>query len=123
MNLAFAIAAGGGLGALARHYLSGAIGSSGGFPWGILTVNVLGGFVMGVILDLGALKYSFSPELRAFLVTGILGGFTTFSAFSLDTMLLIERGAWGLALAYVLASVVLSVGALSLGLVLVRASL
>lgn len=119
-----AIAAGGALGSLARHYLSSGIYSVTGsaFPWGILAVNVLGGFAMGLIVELGALKLNFSPEMRALLTTGILGGFTTFSTFSLDAALLIERGEWFSAMAYMIASVVLSVGALFAGLWLVRAA-
>jgi len=117
-----AIAVGGGLGSLLRHFLSAAVQTAAGsaFPFGILVVNVLGGFVIGVIAEAGALKFSFSPELRAFLTTGLLGGFTTFSAFSLDTALLIERGDWAGATSYVIASVVLSVAALFFGLWLVR---
>ena len=118
-----AIALGGALGSLARHFLSTGIygvTSSSGFPWGIFIVNVLGGFIMGVIVELGALKLNYSPGMRAFLTTGILGGFTTFSAFSLDSALLIERGDWGLAMLYMAASVILSVLALFGGLFLVR---
>jgi CrcB protein len=121
-NILLAIAIGGGLGSLARHYFSTIIyGFTGGtFPWGILTVNVMGGFAMGLIVELSALKLNLSPELRAFLTTGILGGFTTFSAFSLDSVLLIERGEWFGAGSYMVGSVVLSVGALFAGLWLVR---
>lgn len=122
-GLLLAIAVGGALGSLARHFLSSGIYAVTGtaFPWGILIVNVLGGFLMGLLVELGALKLSYSPEMRAFLTTGILGGFTTFSAFSLDAALLIERGDWGAALLYMLGSVVLSVLALFGGLFLVRA--
>ncbi len=122
MNVALAIAVGGGLGALARHYLSAAIYSATGgtFPWGILVVNVLGGLLMGLIVELGALKLNFSPEMRAFLTTGLLGGFTTFSAFSLDTALLMERGDWLSAILYVVSSVGLSILALFAGLYVVR---
>jgi CrcB protein len=122
MNIVLAIGIGGGLGSLARHYLSNAIYQFTGpaFPWGILIVNVLGGFAMGLIVELSALKLNLSPELRAFLTTGILGGFTTFSAFSLDAALLIERGEWLNAGSYMVGSVVLSVAALFAGLWLVR---
>ena len=75
---------------------------------------------MGLIVELSALKLNLSPELRAFLTTGILGGFTTFSAFSLDSALLIERGEWVSAGSYMVGSVVLSVAALFAGLWLVR---
>jgi CrcB protein len=121
-NVLFLIAIGGGLGSVARHYLSTLVYkfADGGFPWGILTVNVIGGFAMGLIVELSALKLNLSPELRAFLTTGVLGGFTTFSAFSLDSALLIERGDWVGAGSYMVGSVVLSVGALFAGLWLVR---
>jgi CrcB protein len=118
-----AVAIGGGIGSLARHYLStGVYNVTGaGFPYGILAVNVLGGLIMGIVVELGALKLNLSLEMRAFLTTGILGGFTTFSTFSLDAALLIERGDWLLAATYMVGSVLLSVGALFAGLWLVRA--
>jgi CrcB protein len=121
-NVLFLIAIGGGVGSVARHYLSTLVYkfADGGFPWGILTVNVIGGLAMGLIVELSALKLNLSPELRAFLTTGVLGGFTTFSAFSLDSALLIERGDWVGAGSYMVGSVVLSVGALFAGLWLVR---
>ena len=121
-KLLLAIAVGGGLGSLTRHYLSTLVYAFTGtaFPWGILVVNVIGGLAMGLIVELSALKLNLSPELRAFLTTGILGGFTTFSAFSLDSALLIERGEWVSAGSYMAGSVVLSVGALFVGLWLVR---
>jgi CrcB protein len=92
------------------------------FPWGTLTVNVVGSFLMGCIAAWLALKASegWSQPLRLFLTTGILGGFTTFSAFSLDAVLIWERGQVGLAVAYVAASVVLSIAGLFAGLVLIR---
>ena len=124
MYVIFSIALGGALGSVARHFLSSAIygwtGST--FPWGILAVNVLGGLAMGVIVELGALRLSYGPEMRAFLTTGILGGFTTFSTFSLDTVLLIDRGEILSAAAYAIVSVAGSVGALFAGLWLVRAT-
>lgn len=121
-NLLLAIAVGGGLGSLARHYLSTVIhaATGGTFPWGILVVNVVGGFAMGLIVELSALKLNLAPELRAFLTTGILGGFTTFSAFSLDSAVLIERGEWIGAGSYIVGSVVLSIAALFAGIWLVR---
>jgi fluoride exporter len=116
------IALGGAFGSIARHYVSTGIYNATGaaFPFGILGVNVIGGLIMGIVVELGALKLNYSPEMRAFLTTGILGGFTTFSAFSLDTALLIERGDWIGTLAYIVASVAFSVGALFVGLWLVR---
>ena len=81
-------------------------------------VNVIGGLVMGIVVELGALKLNYSPEMRAFLTTGILGGFTTFSAFSLDTALLIERHAYALAAGYMVGSVFLGLVGLFVGLAL-----
>jgi len=92
------------------------------FPLGTLTVNVVGSFLMGAIAGWLAFRAGegWSQPLRLFLATGILGGFTTFSAFSLDTALLWERGEAGLALGYVTASVILSILGLAAGLALVR---
>ncbi len=122
MNMLIAIAVGGGIGALGRHFLSSALTAllGAGFPWGIFVVNILGGFLMGIFVEAGALKFSYSLETRAFLTTGLLGGFTTFSAFSLDASLLIERGEWTVAMLYVAGSALLSIAALFTGLWLVR---
>lgn len=116
------VALGGAIGATLRH-LVGTLtlrifGS--GFPWGTATVNILGSFVMGVIVELVARKFSASMEWRLFLMTGMLGGFTTFSSFSLDTAFLWERGETVVAFGYVVGSVVLSIAALFAGLALVR---
>ncbi|SEB62863.1 camphor resistance protein CrcB [Beijerinckia sp. 28-YEA-48] len=93
------------------------------FPWGTLAVNVLGSFVMGGLVAWLAFRASesWTQHTRLFLTTGILGGFTTFSAFSLDTMQLWERGEVATAGLYALASVGASVAALAIGLALVRA--
>lgn len=92
------------------------------FPYGTLTVNVVGSFLMGAIAGWLAFRAGegWSQPMRLFLTTGILGGFTTFSAFSLDAMLIWERGQMGLAFGYVAASVVLSIAGLAAGLALVR---
>ena len=92
------------------------------FPWGTLTVNIAGSFLMGALAGWLAFKAGegWSHPLRLFLATGILGGFTTFSAFSLDAVALWERGDLGPAMAYVAASIVLSIGGLAAGLVLAR---
>ena len=91
-------------------------------PWGTLTVNITGSFLMGALAGWLAFKAGegWSHPLRLFLATGILGGFTTFSAFSLDAVALWERGDLGPAMAYVAASIVLSIGGLAAGLVLAR---
>jgi len=117
-----AIAIGGALGSLARYAVASLVQSAAwpGFPWGIFAVNISGGFIMGVIVELGALKLHFTPELRAFLTVGVLGGYTTFSTFSLDSALLIERGAYASAAMYIAGSALLSVAALFAGLWIVR---
>lgn len=119
---ALLVALGGALGSVARFGVNVLTARTLGpfFPWGTLTVNVVGGLVMGLIAALLALRGG-SGELRLFLMTGIMGGFTTFSAFSLDAVSLWERGDQGLAAAYVAASVALSIGALVAGLALGRA--
>ena len=116
------VALGGALGSVARYSVNVWTTRLFGplFPWGTLTVNVVGGFVMGLLAALIALRGG-SNELRVFLLTGVLGGFTTFSAFSLDTMTLWERGEAATAALYVAASVALSIGALVAGLALGRA--
>ena len=116
------VALGGGIGAAARHGVNVWSGRMFGteFPWHTLIVNVAGCFAMGLLTGLLALKLNLSQEARAFLTTGILGGFTTFSAFSLDFALLMERKAHLAAGAYAAGSVVLSVAAVFLGLHLIR---
>lgn len=125
MKTILAIAAGGAIGAVLRHALnSGVMRLLGGdFPWGILLVNTLGSFVMGVLIAAFAQIGNPPQAMRAFLTVGVLGAFTTFSTFSLDTALLIERGAPGAAMLYVGASVLLGVGALFAGMALTRAVL
>jgi len=125
MRLLLFAAAGGALGAGARHLVNIGFGRAfgAGFPWSTLFVNVLGSLLMGVLIEILALRFNVSPEVRTLLVTGVLGGFTTFSAFSLDFAVLIERGETASALVYALGSVVASIGALFVGLSLVRAIL
>lgn len=116
------VAAGGALGSGLRHLTNvAALRLMGpGFPWGTLTVNIVGGFLMGVFVELLARRFGGSAELRLFVATGILGGYTTFSAFSLDVAVLHERGALMQAFGYVAASVVLSIAALFLGMWLAK---
>ena len=115
---------GAGLGGALRHGVNVASARAwgAGFPWGTLIVNVAGSFAMGALAAWLALKAGegWSQPVRLFLATGVLGGFTTFSAFSLDAVLLWERGDPGLALGYVAGSVVLSIAGLIAGLGLVR---
>ena len=113
---------GGGLGATLRYLINvtcaRTLGT--GFPWGTFLINITGSTVMGLIAGYLALKGEASQPWRLFLMTGILGGYTTFSAYSLDAALLYERGEIGLAALYVLGSVVLSIAGLFAGLALVR---
>lgn len=120
-----AVAAGGALGAMARYGVNLAsvhlLGTN--FPYGTLIVNVVGSFIMGLLIEAMAVSWAVSTEMRLFLVVGILGAFTTFSTFSLDFAVLYRRGEWGLGLAYVLISVSLSIAAVFAGLALARAVL
>ncbi len=117
------VMAGGAIGAALRyHYgqLSGRLFGM-GWPWGTLGVNVIGGLAMGLLAGWLAMRAQGGESIRLFVAVGILGGFTTFSSFSLETVQMIQRGQWFSASLYALASVVASVGALALGLGLVRA--
>ena len=115
---------GAGIGGALRHGVNVACAWACGtaFPWGTLVVNVAGSFAMGLLAAWLAFRAGagWSQGMRLFLATGVLGGFTTFSAFSLDAVLLWERGAALAALGYVAASVVLSIAGLMLGLAVVR---
>ena len=113
---------GGGLGAALRHGVNVLAARLLGthYPYGTLTVNVVGSLLMGLLVAYLAFKGDASQHWRLFMATGVLGGFTTFSAFSLDVAVLYERGAVGLALGYVLISVGVSILALFAGLYLVR---
>ncbi|MEL7048192.1 MAG: fluoride efflux transporter CrcB [Pseudomonadota bacterium] len=117
-------ASGGAIGAGARYLVGVGItrlaGPASAFPWATLTVNVVGSFAMGVLIEVLALRFSASPEVRTFLATGVLGGFTTFSAFSLDVVTLLDRKANALAAFYVAGSVGLSILALFAGLHVAR---
>jgi CrcB protein len=117
------VAVGGAIGASLRHLGNFAalrlLGP--GFPWGTMAINIAGSLAMGIFIEVLARRFGgASNELRLFVATGILGGFTTFSAFSLDVAVLWERGAALHALGYVLVSVVGAILALFLGLWLAR---
>ena len=122
MNMLVAIAIGGAVGALGRHFVNVAMGSllGTGFPWGTVTVNIVGSFLMGVLIHMLAVSWNVSPEMRALLTVGALGAFTTFSTFSLDVVTMYERDALLLVGVYVVVSVVASIGALFVGLRLAR---
>lgn len=91
-----------------------------GFPFGTFVVNVLGSFAMGLLAGLFVYRAGIPQHMRLFLTTGILGGFTTFSTFSLDAALLIERHSWGVAAGYVVGSVAAAIAALFFGLAVFR---
>jgi CrcB protein len=123
MKILLAVAAGGAVGAVGRYLVMSGVGLllGSGFPYATLTVNVVGSFILGVIVEAGALVWSPGEALRAFMVVGILGAFTTFSTFSLDVAVLYERGAFAALAAYIIVSVTVSIAALFAGLALVRA--
>jgi len=113
---------GAGIGGALRHGVNvGAARMWGfGFPYGTVIVNIVGSFLMGLLAGYFAFRPGIGQHWRLFLTTGILGGFTTFSAFSLDSALLIERHAYGLAAGYMVGSVAASVSALFFGLAMFR---
>jgi fluoride exporter len=113
---------GAGIGGALRHGVNvGAARFFGyGFPLGTFIVNVSGSLAMGLLAGYFAYRTGISQHMRLFITTGILGGFTTFSAFSLDSALLIERGQYGQAATYVVASVAASIAAVFVGLALFR---
>ena len=121
MNSLFPVMVGGAIGAGARHlvgqWVIARVGP--GFPWGTLSINIAGGLAMGLLIGWLA-RGDAGETMRLFVGVGILGGFTTFSAFSLDFWVLLERGQTGQAFAYVLASVVGAIIACGLGLLITR---
>ena len=125
MKIILAVAAGGAIGAVARYLVMVLTGRllGMGFPWGTLTVNVVGSFILGALVDIMALRWSVGQEMRAFLVVGVMGAFTTFSTFSLDVVTHAQRGEWAVTSIYVAASVALSIGGFLLGMATLRAVL
>ena len=117
------VAIGGGLGATLRYLANlGALKWLGtNALWGTAGINIVGSFAMGLFIEFLARRLGGSPELRLFVATGILGGFTTFSAFSLDFAVLFERGDVTQAFGYAAISVIVSIAALFAGLYLARA--
>jgi CrcB protein len=121
LGVIVAVALGGAIGSVARYAVSTLQSPVVAFPYAIFFVNLSGGFLMGVVTALLSLKFNVSSEMQVFLTTGILGGYTTFSTFSLQSALLIERNDFMTATIYVLGSAILSVVALFTGLWIVRA--
>ena len=113
---------GGAIGAVGRYVVMSAVGhfTHAGFPWGTLTVNVLGALVLGAVLELSALVWSPSPEIRAMVVVGVLGSFTTFSTFSMDIYYLLNRSHLVTAGAYAVGSVLVCLVAFWAGMSVLR---
>jgi CrcB protein len=124
MNGLFVVMIGGALGAGARYLVSSAFLRAAGpsFPWGTLAVNLIGGLLMGVLVGVLARTSNGGEQARLLLGVGVLGGFTTFSAFGLETWLMIERGQVGIGFAYVAASLVGAVALTGVGLMLARSA-
>ena len=126
MQTLLAVGLGGAFGAIARYLLVSRIGHAvgpggvAGIPVGVVTVNLLGSVVMGLVTEYLALKWSPSAEMRAFLTVGALGGFTTFSTFALEAGVLLQRDAVAQAVIYIGGSVMLSILGLFAGLSIMR---
>jgi len=116
------VAFGGAAGSIARYLMMSTVGhfTHPGFPYATLVVNILGGLILGGLIEAMALAWSPSPELRSFIVIGVLGGFTTFSTFSLDAYYLFERGQYSAAGLYIAASIFLSISGVAAGMTLLR---
>jgi len=122
IKMLMAVASGGALGAVLRYSVTSFVGqwAGHGFPWGTLTVNIVGSFVLGALIEIMALQWSPCEAVRAFIVVGVLGAFTTFSTFSLDIQTLIARDQMMLAVVYVGGSVSIGFAALMAGMMLFR---
>jgi len=122
MNLVIAVAIGGAIGAVGRYLVSSFVIQQMGtqFPWSTLTVNIVGSLLMGILAEAMKLMWSPTPEIKTMLIVGILGAFTTFSAFSLDVVGLFDRGEFVSLISYVLLSFISCVFALVFGVFVVR---
>ena len=125
MKILFAVVIGGAIGALARLLLSQLLMrfTSGDFIYNILVINILGCFLMGISYEFMNLRLNIDVEWRAFFMVGVLGAFTTFSAFALDIFILAERGNFLSAGVYILSSVIFSILGLLLGIYIMRTTL
>jgi CrcB protein len=125
MSMVLAVACGGAFGAVGRYLISSHMQTVAGnnFPWGTLTVNILGCAILGALVTVFTHIWSPTQEMRAFLTVGMMGALTTFSAFSLEVVLMIERAQWGMAAGYIIASVTLCVAATLLSMAGMRALL
>jgi CrcB protein len=122
MTQVLAIAAGGAIGALLRYWVSSAVQNrtTSVFPYGTLTVNVIGSLLIGFLYIWLIERLAVGPAVRAFMLIGVLGAFTTFSTFSIETLNLMESGHLGKALVNMLVSVIVCVGAAGLGVLAAR---
>ena len=122
VKILFLVAFGGALGAIFRYVMGSSIGHviHVGFPYSTLVVNVAGSFALGLLTEIIDLNWTLGQELRSFLAVGVLGSFTTFSAFSQDVVFLIERGELTSAGLYIVLSVVLSIAGVFAGMMLFR---
>lgn len=121
MNSILYVMSGGAIGAALRYGLSRALPvSSGGWPWATFAVNLLGGLAMGVLAGWLVRENEAAESLRLFLGVGVLGGFTTFSAFSLEMAQMVQRGQGMMAAGYAAVSVILALGAVFAGMMLAR---
>lgn len=122
INVLFSVALGGAFGAVFRYVLMSGIGHfiNTGFPFSTLVVNVIGSFALGSLTKFMDYNWTVEPEMRSFLVIGVLGSFTTFSAFSQDVVFLITRGDFSIACLYILLSVLLSIAGMLAGMMLLR---
>ncbi len=122
LKLILFVAAGGAFGAVARYFSMSAVGHwfGHGYPWGTIIVNMIGSFVLGAMIETFALVWSPSEAMRAMLVVGVLGSFTTFSTFSQDVHILIVRGSYLSASGYIAGSVIVGVAALFAGMAIFR---
>jgi CrcB protein len=122
MNLVLFIAAGGAIGAVGRYAVMTAVSHllGAGYPYGTIMVNLIGSFVLGGLVE--SLKYfsAISNEMHVFLIVGVLGSFTTFSTFSMDVVVLMQRNEMFAAGLYILGSIVVSIGGLFLAMILFR---
>jgi len=122
VNIAVAVGAGGAVGSVLRYTLTNVVGRAMGtaFPYGTVIVNVMGSFLIGLLYVWLMERVGARPEMRAFLIVGVLGGFTTFSSFSLETVTLLMQESYAKAVANVVLSVLLCVGCTWLGIQLAR---
>lgn len=125
MNQVILVALGGAIGSVARFKLSGLVlrySLDWRFPFPTFTVNILGCLIIGILAGLASREGFISADMRVLLFTGLMGGFTTFSAFGLETMILLREGRLGVAAAYIVASVVVGLAVMWLGFALVKAA-